>query len=413
MDQCDLGPHSSIDMHRLGPSRKNRRQWQASVRAKSAFSRFLAFLLIRCLRVGSSGKRKKFAVYKPDGIGDFVLSAEALRVFIDAHGLNNVTLIVSRELVGLAGEIFPGLQILPIIPAHFNWREKLKGLPALRAAVQANAYEKVVCLRHYRTAYDDIILRSLHAARVILLTNQSSVGVRVELAPAPNHFYYVQPDSEARQASEKGVPREWSFHASVLSSALGRSVSPELLLPEWDVYKMREMRGDASPPFMLISPLAGRSIRDLPLPHVQGAARRAFADGLAKFIVTGTRKQSAQLTHYAKALRMDLPGCAVEVAHPPDLPALVRLVASAALILTAETSTAHIAAALDQPALTIIGGGHFGWFAPWRRSARQVWLTHRLPCFNCNWRCPYPEPFCLTRITTAEVEAALPDMRRS
>lgn len=355
-------------------------------------------------------KRKRFAIYKPDGIGDFVLSAEALRVFIDAHGLDNVALIVSCDLVDLAREIFPGLQILPIVPGHLSWREKLRGLPTLREAVQANVYDEVVCLRHYRTAYDDTILRAFNAARVVLLTNQCARDVGAELTSSPRHFRLVRPGSESLRAGGSGVPREWSFHAAVLSASLGRNVSAESLRPDWD---NRKIRLEASPPFMLISPLAGRNIRDLPLTLVQAAARRAFADGLAKVILTGTRRQSAQLTLYAEALRADLPGCAVEIAHPADLPGLVRLVASAALVLTAETSTAHLAAALDQPALILIGGGHFGWFAPWQRSARQVWLTNRLPCFNCNWHCPYPEPFCLTHITAAEVEAALPRARQS
>lgn len=378
---------------------------RTSTQIKSVLSRAQSRFLIHYLRLGSATKRRGFAIYKPDGIGDFVLSAKALRVFIDAHGLDNVALIVSRELVDLAREIYPGLQILPIVPGHLGWRDKLKGLPALSAAVHANAYDEVLCLRHYRTAYDDTILRALHATRVVLLTNQSSMGSRVALTSIPKHFHYVRPDSESLQMAGSGVPREWSFHASVLSASLGRSMSPESLRPEWDIHKMRH---DAPPPFMLISPLAGRNIRDLPLTHVQAAARRAFADGLAKFVVTGTRRQSAQLTHYAEALRTGLPGCAVEVAHPPDLPALVRLVASAALILTAETSTAHIATALDQPALVLIGGGHYGWFAPWQRSDKQVWLTNKLPCFDCNWRCLYPKPICITDVTAAQVEAALP-----
>ena len=339
-----------------------------------------------------------------------MLSTGALRDLIDAYGIKNVSLIVSYEVVELAGAIFPGLEILAIVPAHFGWRDKLKGLPALRAAVQTNAYKDVVCLRHYRTFYDNTILRALHATRVVLLTNQFPKGAEIALVPSQDNFSYVIPDSQDRQASETYVPREWSFHAAVMSASLGRSVAPESLRPEWDAHKMCH---DTSRPFMLICPLAGRGIRDLPMVHVQAAARQAFAGGLANFIVSGTCRQSAPLTQYAEALRADLPGCAVEVAHPPNLPSLVRIVASASLVLSAETSTAHIAAALDQPTLTLIGGGHFGWFAPWRRSDKQVWLTHQLPCFDCNWRCPYPQPFCLTCLTAAEIEAALPNPRRS
>lgn len=359
--------------------------------------------------MGNVARKKRVAVYKPDGIGDFVLSAEALRILIDAHGSDNVALILSSELVALASEIFPGLQIVPIVPGHFSWLDKIQGLSLLKAAVQANTYDEVVCLRHYRTLYDDTILRALQARRVVLLTNQSPVSAQVDRIPIPKHFHYVRPGSEVPQTGGRSVPREWLFHATVLSASLSRNVAPESLRPAWDA---RKIRHEASPPFMLISPLAGRNIRDLPLPLVEAGTRRAVANGLAKLVVTGTRQQSAQLHLYAEALRANLAGCAIEVAHPADLPALVRLVADAAIVLTAETSTAHIAAALDQPAVILVGGGHFGLFAPWSRSTKQFWLTNYLPCFNCNWKCPYPEPLCLTEIKTNGVQSAVTEALR-
>lgn len=370
----------------------------------------LARLLLSWLQSVKPRRRRKLVIFKADGIGDFVLSSEAIRQLIAKHGPDEVSLIVSLQVYGLAVATFPGVQILPITPGHAKWRDKIRGVSQLRSAISANTYDELVCLRHYRTFYEYTILCSIKATRVTLLSNQSSTGAANELGPIPSNFRYVQPKPKVWSVATDGYPREWSFHAAVLSAYLGRSVCPESLCPDWDVHKIHHA---ASPAFMLISPLAGRSIRDLPLPLVQSAARRAFADGLAKLVVTGTRQQTAQLTLYAEALRTDLPGCAVEVAHPADLPALVTLVASAAVILTAETSTAHIATALDQPALILIGGGHYGWFAPWKRSARQVWLTHQLPCFDCNWRCPYAEPFCLTKISATEVETALPNARRS
>lgn len=363
----------------------------------------LSRLFVLWLQRGKPPRRRKLAIFKADGIGDFVLSSEAIRQLIAKHGPEEVSLIVSIQVYGLAVANFPGVQILPIAPSHAQWRDKIYGLLQLRFAITANTYDEMVCLRHYRTLYEYTILRAFNAMRVVLLSNQSPAGATNELGPIPKNFLCVQPKPEDCSSAAIGIPREWLFHASVLSASLGRNVAPESLRPDWQVHWINR---EISPPFMLVSPLAGRTIRDLPLHLVKSAARKAFAAGMAKFIITGTRQQHAQLTPYVEALRADLPSCAVEAAHPADLPALVRLVASAALILTAETSAAHIAAALNRPAVVLIGGGHYGWFAPWGRSARQVWLTNRLPCFNCNWQCPYPKPLCLTEITAAEVEAA-------
>jgi ADP-heptose:LPS heptosyltransferase len=86
---------------------------------------------------------------------------------------------------------------------------------------------------------------------------------------------------------------------------------------------------------------------------------------------------------------------------------LVDLLAGATWVLAADSAAAHIATALDRPAVMLLGGGCPGQFAPWRRSPRQVWLEHPLPCFDCGWRCTQPEPYCMTRIGAAQVAEAL------
>ncbi len=361
------------------------------------------------------GKRpkqtKRVAIFKPDGIGDFVLSSEAIRRVVNFHGAVNVSLILPGQLYDMAADLFANVEILPIVPGHANWKQKAFGLPMLRSTIQANAYDEVICLRHYRTRYEDTILRAFHAEKVILLPNQSRSAT--EGGPdseIPANFRVVQATPKTGEQERKDIPREWTFHAAVLSEALKHPVSPDSLRPNWDA---RTMPLDVPDRFLLIAPLAGRPIRDLPLPLVEAAARKAATDGLRYVVLTGSRTQGTELRSYADALRRALPHCRIEVAHPAGLSAFMDLVAKAALVVTAESSTAHIAAALDKQALILIGGGHYGWFAPWQRSDRQVWLTNKLPCFDCNWRCSYPEPFCITQITSDQVAEALPKLAQT
>lgn len=352
------------------------------------------------LAVGRPRRRKKLAIFKADGIGDFVLSSEAIRRLIAEHGTHEVTLIVSLELRDLAAAMFPGVEIRAIAPGHATRSKRIFRVAALRSAIASAAYDEVVCLRHYRTRYEDAILRALTTTRVVLLENQSAAGERSIRDATPGKFCVI--GAKTCEATDN-IPREWAFHAAVLSQSMSRRVSPECMRPVWDWWPAPSK---AATPFLLVSPLAGRRIRDLPPDLVRAAAGTAAASGLHNLILSGGRQQAPQLGCYADVIRSALPHCRVDLRFPAHLPALVDLVASAAMVITAETSTAHIAAALNRPALVIIGGGHYGWFAPWRRSAAQVWLTKQLPCFNCNWHCPYPKPLCLTDISAAEVEAA-------
>jgi len=357
-------------------------------------------LLEVSLAVDRPRRRKKLAIFKADGIGDFVLSSEAIRQLIAEHGTHEVTLILSLELRDLAAAMFPGVEIRAIAPGHATRRAKIFRVAALRSAIASAAYDEVVCLRHYRTRYEDAILRALTATRVVLLENQSAAGERSIRDVTPEKFCVI--GAKTCETSDN-IPREWVFHAAVLSESMSRRVSPECMRPDWDWWPAPSK---AAAPFLLVSPLTGRRIRDLPPNLVRAAAGTAAACGLHNLILSGGRQQAPRLGCYADVLRSEFPHCRIDLRFPPHLPALVDLVASAAMVITAETSIAHIAAALNRPALVIIGGGHYGWFAPWRRSSAQVWLTKPLPCFNCNWRCPYSMPLCLTDITAAEVETA-------
>ena len=361
-----------------------------------------AQLLWSFLRFGKPSNHRKLAVFKPDGIGDFVLSSEAIHHLVKEYKPDDVSLIVANEVKDLAAIIFPRVQIHPIVPGHMTWQAKIQGLGALKSAVASATYDTIVCLRHYRTLYEDTILRALHGNRVVLLANQSAAAQDPD-SRTPVNFKLIQPDYSSAHGDALGTPREWFFHSEVLSQAIGKKTSPQALTPDWDCHKPKQAK-DA---FLLVAPFAGRHIRDIPFNLVEAASLEARAAGLKQVILTGSAKQAGRLETYAKRLTSVLGDCRVAIQHPSDLSALVKLVANSALVLTAETSTAHIAAALDQRAVVLIGGGHFGWFAPWSRSAKQIWLTNRLPCFGCNWKCIFPTPICLTEIKAMEIQRAV------
>ena len=73
----------------------------------------------------------------------------------------------------------------------------------------------------------------------------------------------------------------------------------------------------------------------------------------------------------------------------------VETIAAAELVICNESSAYHIATALGRKVLCFLGGGHFGWFAPYPDSGRQSGnakvLSFPMECFGCNWNCRYPQ----------------------
>jgi ADP-heptose:LPS heptosyltransferase len=120
-----------------------------------------------------------------------------------------------------------------------------------------------------------------------------------------------------------------------------------------------------------------------------------------------------------KYLAESLPmGAVIDLTGKTSLTQLVELIGSAALIIANETSAIHIAAAAKTRSICILGGGHFGRFAPYPENMdyAPVCLYEKMECFNCDWQCIYQtawnEPFPCISVTGLhkvwqEVRAAL------
>ncbi|MBL4674909.1 MAG: glycosyltransferase family 9 protein [Mucilaginibacter sp.] len=77
------------------------------------------------------------------------------------------------------------------------------------------------------------------------------------------------------------------------------------------------------------------------------------------------------------------------------LPQLIEIMAGSRLLISNETGATHIAVAVKTPSVCILGGGHFGRFAPYPEgvSPAPVCIFEKMPCYNCNWECIYkPKP---------------------
>jgi len=81
----------------------------------------------------------------------------------------------------------------------------------------------------------------------------------------------------------------------------------------------------------------------------------------------------------------------VNLAGRTSLPELIELIGKSVLVIANETSAIHIAAATQTPSVCILGGGHFGRFAPYPQEIKHapICVYKKIECFNCNWECIY------------------------
>ena len=71
---------------------------------------------------------------------------------------------------------------------------------------------------------------------------------------------------------------------------------------------------------------------------------------------------------------------------------LLAIIAKASLLVTNETSAAHIGASQYVPTVCITGGGHFGRFLPYEDLESPPpfkVVNFYMDCYGCNWLCKY------------------------
>ena len=99
-----------------------------------------------------------------------------------------------------------------------------------------------------------------------------------------------------------------------------------------------------------------------------------------------------------------------------QLEGFIEQIASAALIVCNDSSAYHIAMAHRKKVVCFLGGGHYGWFAPYPPAAagqaQAVVLNVPMDCYWCNWRCKYPRSIdgafrCIESISVGAAVAAV------
>ena len=329
------------------------------------------------------------AIFKIDRLGDFVLAVGALRTLLRPFPPERCVLIVSHIVAPLAVAEFPGVRLV-LLPAGAGAvvREWWPLRRAHRAFFDNTGFRRLVCLRHARSAYAAFVLS--------WAKHETWHG----LAAAPSGKFEFGPEIAwpPNYPAEPRAPlcRELLAHQRVVAAALGREIATAEILPR--LTSVSATRGD----YLLVAPCGTDAIREYPAEALAGALR-AGADAVERIVFAGAPAQADRL----RALAAIAGVAHAEIRTGGDPVEFARLVAGARAVLAIESAAAHLATALDKPAVILLGGGHHGMFGPWGEGRRQRWLTEPLPCFGCGWQCVFPEAYCLGQIAPERVAAAL------
>lgn len=364
--------------------------------ARTALPNALLYLISRLRQHPRGSVYKRVGIYKVDRLGDFVLALGAIRLLVQHYGVKHCVLFGSRYSAELAAVEFPGLEIVELSTGHNSlWRTRvelyrMRRHPAFQAGV-----ETLICLRHHRTLHDDVVLGAIPAKQTWGNTNSPLTDAAEQISRSRLSF----DNSVIPLAPAANECKELAWHRSLVSRVLGRQLSAADTLPEFADASV------TSQEYAGISPFSSSAVKDIAPAQLIKICEELVNRGLEIRLWADPRQRprfNALALQLGQKLRSP-----IKIVVTETIRDLIHEVRGARLIISADTVTAHIATAMNKPLVALLGGGHFGWFAPWRRSQNQQWVTNRMDCFGCNWQCMHPEPYCLTRIDAAEISRAM------
>jgi len=334
-------------------------------------------------------KRRCF-VFKPDGIGDFILASGVIRLLAREFGEENLTIAVLPIMEPVVRGQFPkaAMVLLPlktkrvilnlfaanVLRCFFPW------LQLLQTRVDVS-----ISLRNMRDYLQNVLFFSVRSPKRLLCFNLLLGNGRPVRRWTENAFILLfRPEIVPYPESRSGIPTELEAHRLLVSRALDRSVAIEEIWPELKPVSTAPLQGN----FWVCAPFSSSAEKDFPLERWTTLFLKLYQDGrLSALILTGSLAQQGALEKFQKLLLAaseDL-GNRTKIIIPKTLQDFIDLLAGAQCVMTVDTAAAHAATALNCRTLILFSGKHRGMFAPWSRSSRQAWLLPKASQVDAPW----------------------------
>ena len=325
-------------------------------------------------------------ILKPDAIGDFILSTGCIRLLARELSEKNLIIAVRADVAPLAKAQFPQAEVIPL-PLKEKRRlvnlatvNVINCLPAWIRLLALRA-DAAICLRSMRAYLHTITFYLPRAKRYIACKNLLLSNPRMRRPAVENFVRYAFKPTLIPYPPPGRLPTDIEANRLVAEEVLQRKVSDEEILPT-----LTPPREVFTKNHWLLCPFSSTKSKDYPaqawaealklLDHERAeaplhlAAGPSQADRLQEFART---LQSAGITN-------------IHLAPPAPLPDFLQSIAEARLVLTVDTAAAHMACALDTPAVIVSAGQHPGVYAPYSKTGQQHWIIPQPGLPKNEWR---------------------------
>jgi len=351
---------------------------------------------------------KKVLLIRPDKIGDFVLFSGVLPGYRRIYPGHRLDLVCSPAAAQLARSCPLLGRVIPLDEMRFHIKSPGAALYTARLLARLNAarYDIIVHTAVCGRYPGDMVARFVSAPEKIAFDLPGYEGYPGQRDRRGRIFTRVVRGAE-------GSLSEIERNIELLRALgdVGDLSGLPIVWPKGEtdpaVEEILASAGLAGGDFAIFSPGAKQPERLWPEASWAALVDWIMEQGIVRAVLfTGTREEGPLTKTILGRIRDHRDQC-LDLAGRIGVSQLVQLVRRARLVVSVESGTIHIAAALGVPNLCLLGGGHFGRFYPYGDPARNRSVYSEMDCFGCDWHCLYDRALCMEGITLEAVQSAL------
>ena len=332
--------------------------------------------------VSKKNSKKSIVLIRQDAIGDFIIWLDTAKEY--------------RKL-------YPPDEYEIILVGNELWYDLAKELPHWDKVIPVNFHKFKTISRYRRYILKQI--KNLQADIAIQPTYSREFYHGDSLARASGAYRKISSsgDMSNRNRLKKWLANRWHTelipatiepltelerNAEFFSKLIKNNYSPGYT--KLETHNFCQIQGFKHDDFYVLSIGAEKKYREWGIDSYTAIAQLIYKHTGWVGIISGVEKDF----NLGEKIQ-SLSGVPLEnLAGKTSLSELASLLGKSHLVISNETGTAHISAAVRTPTVCILGGGHFNRFAPYPDlPGKNTFLKpifNKMLCYNCNWECVYP-----------------------
>jgi ADP-heptose:LPS heptosyltransferase len=342
------------------------------------FNRLLRLLdFLVAYRFGIN-KKSGVALIRLDAIGDFIIWSDSAKEFRKFYPSQKITLITNAICAELARELPYWDEVMPVKLEHLSSRKLIHRLFFLFRIRSSNFQVAIQPTFSRNLMHGDSVIRATHANyRIGSVGDGDSCTLEDRLIG--NSWYTLLVPATSKPLMELMRNAEFIHHLT--------GVKHSINLPKLPIKAGKQM-GFQSPFFMVFpgASMVGRRWTKESFVEVIHEMNDVYGWST---VLCGNSSEFKVCEEIAAKVSTPC----INMAGKTTLLELVELIRQAKILVSNETSAAHIGLAVGTITLCLLGGGHFGRFFPYPEylsGNKQIIAFNEMSCFNCNWQCTQP-----------------------